>query len=135
MNRYAVVGHSTRRPFASLTYGGLKENGKTVYAVDSSVKGIEGDPTYPDFASLPQPVEGVVLELPNEETNEWVKKAVEAGVKDIWIHDGSDTPEAVETARQAGVRLRTGTCAVMYLKKGFSPHTIHGFIRKLLSRY
>ena len=38
-------------------------------------------------------------------------------------------------AKEKGLRLRSGTCAVMYLSHGFSPHTIHGFFRKLKGTY
>ncbi len=134
-DRYAVVGNSARRPFARLTYRGIKENGKTAYAVDPSTKQIEGDPAYPDLASLPSGVDGVVLELPKDETAAWVKKAVDAGIRDIWLHQRSDTPEAISLAREAGVRLRVGTCAVMYLSRGFSQHAVHRFINKLFGKY
>jgi predicted CoA-binding protein len=135
LQSYAVVGHSANKPFPRLTYGKLKERGKTVYAVDPSRKEIEGDPAYPDLASLPGKIDAVVLEVPKEETKGWVEKAVSAGVKDVWIHQKTDTPEAIALAQQHGVRLRTGTCAVMYVNRGFSPHAIHGFFRKLAGKY
>jgi predicted CoA-binding protein len=129
------VGHSARRPFARLTYQGLKDNGKTVYAVDPSTERIEGDAAYPDLGALPDKVDGVVLELPREETATWLQRAIDAGVKDIWIHQNTDTPEALTLAREHGVRLRSGTCAVMYLKRGFTYHSIHRLINRLVGKY
>ena len=134
-NRYAVVGHSARRPFARLTYQGLKDNGKTVYAVDPSAERLEGDPAYPDLASLPEKVDGVVLELPKEETAAWLKQAIEAGVQDIWIHQMTESPEALALAHEHGIRLRSGTCAVMYLKRGFSFHSIHRVVNRLRGKF
>jgi predicted CoA-binding protein len=134
-DRYAVVGHSAVRTFPRLTYGGLKSLRKTVYAVDPSAKTVEGDAAYSDLSSLPGPVDAVVVEVPREETMSWVERAIRAGIKDVWLHANTDTPEAVALAREHGLRLRTGTCAVMYLNRGFSPHAIHGFIRKLLGKY
>ena len=135
LDRYAVVGHSARRPFPRLTYGGLKSMGKTVYAVDPSVDKVEGDPTYPDLDRLPGPVDAVVVEVPRDETRAWVEKAANAKVQDLWLHMNCDTPEAVALAQEHGIRLRTGTCAVMYVRRGFSPHAVHGFIRKLFGKY
>jgi predicted CoA-binding protein len=132
---YAVVGHSANRPFPRLTYGKLKKLGKTVYAVDPSQKQVEGDPAYPDLDSLPGKIDGVIMEVPKEETKGWVEKAAALGVKDVWIHQNTDTPEAVALAAQHGMRLRTGTCAVMYVNRGFSPHAILGFFRKLSGKY
>jgi predicted CoA-binding protein len=132
---YAVVGHSTKRAFPRLTFGGLKDNGKTVYAVDPSAERIEGDTAYPDLASLPNKVDAVVLELPKEESATWVKQAIDAGVQDIWVHQMTETPEALALAREHGVRLRSGTCAVMYLKRGFTYHSIHRMIFRLLGKF
>jgi predicted CoA-binding protein len=134
-NRYAVVGHSARRPFARITYQALKDSGKTVYAVDPSAERIEGDAAFPDLTSLPDQVDGVVLELPREETATWLERAIDAGVKDIWIHQNTDTPEALTLAREHGIRLRTGTCAVMYLRRGFTFHSIHRWVNQLLGKY
>jgi uncharacterized protein len=135
LDRYAVVGHSAEYPFPRLTYGGLKKLGKTVYAVDPSAKTIEGDPAYADLKALPGPIDAVVVEVPNNETASWVQRAADAGVKDVWLHAQTETPEAVALAKQHGLRLRTGTCAVMYVTRGFSPHAIHGFFRKLRGVY
>lgn len=132
---YAVVGHSAKRAFPRLTYGGLKGNGKTVYAVDPSADTIEGDRAYPDLASLPAGVQAVVIEVPKEETLAWVQKAATAGVKDVWLHMNTDTPEAIALATQNGIRIRTGTCAVMYLRRGLSVHSLHRLINKISGKY
>ena len=132
---YAVVGHSAKRPFPRLTYGGLKDKGKTVYPVDPGADRIEGDEAYRDLGSLPGKVDAVLLEVPKEETNDWVQKVVELGVKDLWIHMATDTPQAIALAKDNGIRIRTGTCAVMYLKHGFTYHSIHRYLNKLLKKY
>jgi predicted CoA-binding protein len=131
--RYAVVGHSARKPFPRLTYKALRGKGKAVYPVDPSANEIEGDSSHADFASLPGPVDAVVLELPKEETAEWVVRAADAGIKEVWIHLNRDTPEALALAKERGMNVRHGTCAVMYLQGGF--HTIHKWINKLAGKY
>ncbi len=133
--RYAVVGHSTKRPFPRLTYGALKNNQKTVYPVDPSASTVEKDATFADLSALPGPVDAVVIEVPKEESQSWVQKAADAGIKNVWLHMKTDTPEALATAKANGIHLRRGTCAVMYLTHGFSPHAVHGFIMKLMKKY
>lgn len=132
---YAFVGHSAKRNFPRLSYTKLKARGKKVFAVDPSAETIEGDRAYPDFASLPEPVEAAVLEPPREETADWVGKAADAGIRDVWIHMGRDTPEALAVAKERGVHLLTGTCAVMYVEQGFSYHSVHRWINKLIRKY
>jgi uncharacterized protein len=135
LTRYAVVGDNAKHPFPKLTFRGLKRNGKTAFPVDTSVDSIEGERTFKSLAELPETVDAVVIEVPKEESLRWCQEAVERGIKDIWLHGNTDTPEVHAFAKERGVRLRTGTCAVMYLSHGLSPHTIHGFIRKLKGKY
>jgi predicted CoA-binding protein len=132
---FAFVGHSAKKAFPKLSYNEAKKQGKKLFAVDPSVKEIEGDPTYPDLASLPERVEGVVLELPKEETRDWVQKAADAGIQDVWIHMTREAPEALALARERGLNVLTGTCAVMYVKQGFSYHTLHKWINQLIGKY
>ena len=129
-HRYAFVAHSAVKPFPALSYAAAKEQGKTVFAVDPSIEAVEGDATYADLDALPETVDGVVLEVPREETAAWVERAAEAGIGKVWIHMGRDTPEALDKAAQRGLEVCSGTCAVQYLRGGF-PHNIHRALRKL----
>lgn len=132
---FAVVGHSATRPFPALTYGGLKKLGKKVFAIDPSSNVAAGDIAYPDFASLPEPVEAAVIEVARDMTRSWVLKAADAGIKHVWLHMNTDTPEAVALAKERGIELRTGTCTVMYVSRGFSVHAVHGWVQKLRGAY
>jgi predicted CoA-binding protein len=132
---YAFVGNSARKPFPRISYGEAKKRGKTVFPVDPSAAEVEGDRTFADLSSLPEKVDGVVIEVPAEETAGWVERAAAAGLKRVWIHDGCETPEALELGRQKGLEVLTGHCAVMYLAEGFSAHAVHRFFTKLSGRF
>jgi predicted CoA-binding protein len=132
---FAFVGRSTEKGFPTLSYAELKKQGKKVFAVDPSVDQIQGDKTYPDLASLPEKVDAVVLEVPKRETEDWVAKAADAGIQNLWIHMNRDTPEALALARERGMKVHTGTCAVMYVTQGFSYHSLHKWINQLLRKY
>ena len=117
---YAVVGRQTsRKAYPRITYSALKDLGKTVYAVDPDGGTVEDDAAYPDFAALPGPV----------------ARAADAGVRRIWIHQMTDTPEALAEAERRGLSVIAGHCAVMYVKPGFSGHAVHRGIWKLLGKY
>lgn len=131
--RFALVGHAAKAPFPKLTYASLKKKGKTVYAVDIDGGAIDGDPTFASFDELPGPVDAVLLEVPKEETAGWVERVAALGVKDLWIHMKRETPEALELAREHGLNVRHGTCAVMYNRGGL--HSIHRWINKLRGAY
>ena len=112
-NTYAMVGDSTGRKFPLITYRALKEAGKTVYAIDSGKAELDGDKVYQDLKSLPTVPDGVVLELPKDETEKWVKAAAEAGIKNVWIHQKTDTPEALSEAEKRGLKVVSDDSALM----------------------
>lgn len=66
---------------------------------------------------------------------EFMRQAAEVGIKDVWVHMGRETPEALALAREKGLNVLTGTCAVMYVSPGFSYHSVHKWLNKLLGRY
>ena len=134
-SRFAVIGNSAKYPFPKYTYRGLKECGKIVFAVDPSSTTIEGDASYMDLTSLPSQVEAVILELPKNETATWVTRALDAGIRNIWIHMETETPEAVSAAVAAGAIVHTGTCAVMYVLPNSFPHNFHRWIMQRLKKY
>lgn len=128
--RFAVVGRDTARPFPRLTFRGLLQQGKIAFPVDPSIGDVDGEKTYPDLASLPESVEAVVLEVPPKETAHWVRAAAEAGVRNVWLHMKTETPEALALGKELGMDLCFGTCAVQYVDSSF-PHSVHKALRKL----
>jgi len=132
---FAIVGHSAKKGFPKLTYRGLKKQGRKIFPVDPSVNEIEGDKTYSDLASLPEPVHAAVLEVPKDETADWVRRAADAGIGNVWIHMTRETPEALAVAKERGLNVLTGTCAVMYVTPGFTYHTFHKWVNQLTKSY
>ena len=76
-----------------------------------------------------------MVEVPKEKTMEVVKEVVKLGVKDLWLHMHTDTPEVLELCEAEGIRVRHGTCGVMYTQQGASFHSIHKWIMKVLKKY
>ncbi len=128
---YAVIGHNAQRPFPKLTYRGLKASGKKAFAVDPSGGEVEGDATFPSLDALPQAVDAAVLELPKDEVLPWLDKLAAAGITRAWLHMKTDSPEAIAKAKEHGMELQYGTCAVMYVTPGPTFHSIHKVIMKL----
>ena len=64
-----------------------------------------------------------------------MRQAADLGIRSVWIHMGRDTPEALALAKERGLEVHTGSCAVMYLTSGFSVHAIHKWVDKLRGSY
>lgn len=133
---FVFIGDSRgSRAFPKLSYEGAKKLGKTVYAVDPAGGTVAGDTVYADLEALPAPVDAAVLEVAKQDTADWVGRVADAGIKNIWIHQQTDTPEALQVARERRLRAEHGTCAVMYVRPGFSGHAFHRWIMKLTKNY
>jgi uncharacterized protein len=136
LTSYAVIGDSkSAKKFPQLTYKGLKRLGKTVFPVDPGTSEIDGDRAYPDLASLPQPVEAAVLEVPKQDAASWMEKIVAAGITNVWVHQSTETPDVIRKAEGAHLRCEHGTCAVMYVTPGFTGHSFHRWVMKLAKKY
>ena len=110
---FVVIGDSNSgRAFPKLAYGGLK-----------------------DLGTLPGPVSAAVVEVPKDQTATWVGRVADAGIKNVWLHQQTDTPEALALAEERGLRAEHGTCAVMYVKPGFNGHAFHRWIMKLTGKF
>ncbi|MBC8401506.1 MAG: CoA-binding protein [Candidatus Marinimicrobia bacterium] len=133
-NSYALIGHHQKRNFPVLTLTGLQNSGKTVYPVDASIAIVEGSKTFASLSDLPDTVEAAIIEVSKEDIVSSVQQVIEAGIKNLWIHRGTDTPEAIAAARKAGLNLYHGTCAVMYVNYT-GLHKFHGWLNKLFKKY
>jgi len=107
----AVVGLSPKaeRPSHRVaTY--LREQGYRIIPVNPKEKEILGETSYPDLASIPDPIEVVEIFRGSEEVLPIVEEAVKAGAKAIWMQEGVINEEAAASAREAGLMVIMDKC-------------------------
>jgi predicted CoA-binding protein len=130
--RYALIGDSRTRKFPALTQRYLEEQGKTVYQVDLA----GGQPGFlSSVAEIPTDAQAAVVEVAPERVTDVVAQVLDHGLTEIWLHQTTDNPEALELCRRQGANVQSGGCAVMYLAPTASYHVIHRGIWKLIGRY
>jgi hypothetical protein len=119
--RIAVAGLSATRPLAgSLIYRKLKSTGHQVVAILPGADSFEGDPCYPDLASIQGGIDGLVIATRPAVTTDLTRQAVAVHVPRIWMHESlmqkgtSVSPEAVALCREHGITLIAGACPMMY---------------------
>ena len=109
--KLAVVGVShDRYKFGNIVYRRLKAHGIEVFAVNPKINVIEGDFCFPNLAALPEPVGGVVIVVPPEETKQVVIDAAASGIKRIWMQPGAESDEAVRFCEEHGIEVIQGLC-------------------------
>ena len=122
------------KKFGNVVFKTLKSKGLNVYPLNPKAANIDDDVCYNTLNDLPANVKNLVILLKPSETEKVVKEAVEKGIQKVWIQQGSESAEAVKTAKDAGLTLITGKCVLMYANPtGF--HKFHMQLSKLFGKY
>lgn len=125
----AVAGVS-RNPqkFGNMVYRDLKAKGYTVYPINPNAQTIEGAPCFPNLAALPAQVGGLIVTTPPAQTDQIVRDAAQAGIKRVWLQQGSESPAAIKFCQDNGIQVVFGECVFMYAEPVPWFHKIHRFV-------
>lgn len=111
----------------------MLQEGYKVFPVHPDAAEIDGTPCFPSIADLPEPVDGLILCVPPARTEELVRDAVKHGIRNIWMQQGSDSPEAVNVCRDNGINEVHGECIMMFANPaGF--HKFHRWLWKVIGK-
>jgi uncharacterized protein len=117
--RLAVAGVS-RRPqeAANAIFRKLAGGGYAVYPMNPNATQVEGVSCYANVASLPEPVDGIVVATHPDVAPDIVRQAADAGVPRVWFHrsfgQGSVSDAAVRLCAERGVECIVGGCPLMF---------------------
>ena len=117
--RFAVAGVS-RQPHqpANAIFKKLRGAGFEVFPVNPAADTIEGERCYRDLASVPGPIDGVVVACPPAAAVAVVRECARCGVKHVWFHrsfgSGSVSDDAVAEGRALGLACIVGGCPMMF---------------------
>jgi len=111
---HAVVGASRdRAKYGNKVLRAYLQNDREVYPVNPNVDEVEGLKSYPDLASLPEPVYGVSVITPPEVTLGIVEQAAELGIRNVWMQPGAESAHATQRARELGMNAIAGEACVL----------------------
>ena len=106
---FAVAGASEDpEKYGHLCYARLLSHGRKAYPLNPRAKTILGHPAYPNLAALPEPVASLSIVTPPGVTEKIVDEAIAAGVKNLWMQPGAESPLAVNKAIKAGLNVISG---------------------------
>lgn len=107
----AVVGHSDKPGRTSYRIANyLRQMGYTVYAVNPTIDNIDGEPAYPDLASVPEPIDIVNVFRRSEYLPEVVAETIEVGAGIVWAQLGVESQIAAHMADEAGLPIIMNNC-------------------------
>ena len=133
--KLALVGASSKKgKFGNFALKDLRAKGYKIFPVHPQARTIEGEPCYPSFAALPEPVDGVLVVVPPAQTEKVVRDAAAAGIKRVWMQQGAESPAAIKFCEENGIRAVDGECILMFTEPAAWFHRAHRWIWKLLGK-
>ena len=117
--RIAVAGVSRgSESAANPVYRKLRDSGYEALPVNPNAAQVEGVTCYPNLASIPGRLDGVVVATHPAVAVQIVQQAAERGVRAVWFHrsfgQGSVSEAAVEECAKRGMQCIVGGCPLMY---------------------
>lgn len=131
----ALIGVSRNpKKFGYSAFKELKEKGMNIIPVNPFAAEILGVKAFPDVKSLSPDVKGIIIMTGKEQTASVVREAMAKGLKQIWIQQMADTPEAKKEIEGTDVNFISGECILMHYKP-HSIHKFHGKLKKFFGRF
>lgn len=132
--RIAVTGVSRdpKSHGSNVVYRRLRDRGYEVVAVNPNAAEVEGDRCYPDLASLPTPVDAVVIGTRPAHAQGTMEECERLGIRHVWMHrsfgEGSCSPEAATYGRERGITVIDGGCPLMFGPTSDMAHKVMRFL-------
>ena len=134
-NRIALVGMSrSGKKFGNMASKELKERGYQVYPVHPEAEQIDGERCYSSLASIEGGVDGVLVVVPPERSGQVLKDAADAGIRNVWLQQGAESPEVWALGDELDLNLVSKKCILMYAEPVGSVHGVHRFFVKLFGK-
>ena len=117
--RIAVAGVSRGgdQP-ANAIFRRLRDSGHEVVPVNPKTTEVEGQTCYPDLASVPGTIDGVMVVTHPDASAEVVRQAAARGIRQIWFHrsfgGGSVSVAALRECERQGIEPIVGGCPMMF---------------------
>jgi hypothetical protein len=131
----AVAGVSrSARKFGSVVFRDLRARGYTVVPLHPQLPEYDGVPCYHTISAAPPGIEGLVTVVPPAETERVVREAAGAGVRHVWMQQGSESPAAVAFCREQGMNVVHDQCILMFASPTGIVHRVHRWVNGKLGK-
>ncbi|MDZ4836224.1 MAG: CoA-binding protein [Candidatus Melainabacteria bacterium] len=106
---FGVAGASDdKHKYGHKVYACYLQHNHKAFAINPNVETVLGKPAYANIAAIPEKVESISIITPPTVTDKVVDDAIAAGVKNIWMQPGAESPKAIAKANEAGLNVISG---------------------------
>lgn len=131
----ALVGVSAGgKGFGNSAYRELKARGYRVLPVHPTAGTIQGDPCWRAVSALPEPVERALIVVSPTDAERAVREAAAAGVRQVWLQQGAESPAALAAGAELGLDVVHGECILMFAEPNRSVHRFHRWLWNVLGK-
>ena len=110
----AVVGLSSQRSRAGYYVPAyLQEQGYRIIPVNPNLRESLGEKAYPELASVPDPIDLVLIFQRSEKVPPFVEQAIAVGAKAVWLQLGIAHAGAAAQAEAAGLDVVQDACMLV----------------------
>lgn len=127
----AVVGVSPDgKKFGNYIFKELKSRKFNIYQIHPSANEINGSVCYNNLKSIPQKVDGLIVNAKPEKTLGIIKEYHEQDINNFWIQRGSDSTELDDYLKSTNINSIRNKCILMFAEPVTSIHKFHFAIWK-----
>ncbi len=128
--KLAIAGVSRKeKKFGYTVYMDLKEKGFDVYPINPNTDTLNGQTCFRSVSALPADVTKLVVLTKKPETLGILREAFDKGIKEVWIQQMSDTPEALNFSVAHFKTFIYKQCILMHTDPVKSIHKFHRSIK------
>jgi len=133
--RFALYGVSrNKHKFGNAILKELRNKGYELILIHPECDMLENDKCYRSLRDIPATVDGVILSIKPEQTEKVVKEINDAGIKRVWMQQGSGSPTAVELCKSNGISVIDKECILMFAEPAQFFHRFHRWIWGAIGR-
>ena len=133
--RIAVVGISrSGKKFGNAASKELITRGYEIYPVHPEAEVIDGMTCFTNLETLGGKVDSLFISIPPAKVPPVLEEAARAGLKNIWLQQGSWSKEVQQTADRLGLPVVSKKCILMYAPPVTSVHKFHRTINGIFGR-
>jgi predicted CoA-binding protein len=121
------------KKFGNFAYRALVAKGYRVYPIHPSALSITGVRCYADIAEIPEHIENALIVLPPAQAVHALRKAAAAGMRRVWLQQGSESPEVLTECKDLGLETISGECILMFAEPA-GIHKAHRWLWGVLGK-
>jgi len=125
---------SNKAKFSNSVIKHLVKNGSSVFPIHPDIGELDGIKCYKSINELENKPDSAIIFLSPENTEKVLPDIVNAGIKNVWIQQRSESGKAIAYCAGNGINLIHGECILMFSEPVTFIHKFHRFINRVVGK-